>query len=136
MARILTGLLALLLIAIVAARFAYSVSTDTGDAPVNEPWSQGEMKLVSWNGQKWTAWVQGQAFQQVPEDTGGWSRHANPSLAYIDWNGEPWQAKLDDDGFLLAPRGDWSGNVERSAAIRYRDWSGNNQLRTVTDIRR
>lgn len=136
MTKIWAILLAAFLICIAAARFAYSVTADTGDAPASAPWSQNRMEFVAWNEEKWTAWIRGDAFELDPENTGRWSRHSKPSIAYIDWSGEPWQAKIDGDEFLLAGQGDWSEPGERSEAIRYRDWNGNRQLRTVTDLQR
>jgi len=136
MMRICAILLAAFLIVIAAARFAYSISADTGDAPVDRPWSQNKMQFVAWNEEKWTAWIRDEAFELDPENTGTWSRHSNPSIAYVDWSGEPWQAKVEGDEFVLARHGNWSAAGERSAAIRYRDWNGNKQLRTVVDLRR
>lgn len=136
MTRVWVGLLAAVLIAIVAARVAYSISTDPGDGPVNEAWVQGKVEFVTWNNEKWTAWIHDGAFELIPEDKSNWSRHANSSIAVIDWNGESWQAKVDDNLFLLAFQGNWDGEIKRADALRYRDWNGNNQLRTVADLRR
>jgi hypothetical protein len=130
------GLVAGVLAAIVAANLAFNATANVGTQPVNEPWAQDRMEIVAWNNEKWTAWVVGDVFNQLPENKGRWSRHLNPSVAFTDWEGEMWQAKIDGDDFLLAYRGDWNGPIERSDAIRYRDWAGNNQLRTVTQLRR
>ena len=137
MAKTLLGLfLAAFVIAIAAARFAYILNTDTGDDPANEAWAQSKMEFVAWNDDKWTAWIHGGAFEQLPQNTDKWSRHANASIAFTNWEGEAWQAKIDGDVFLLAHHGDWEGPVEHSEAIRYRDWSGVDQLRTVAQLRR
>lgn len=136
MIRICAILLAAFFIVVAAARFAYSLTADTGDAPVSAPWSQNKMQFVAWNEGRWTAWIRGDAFELDPENTDSWSRHANRRIAYVDWSGEPWQARIEGDEFLLAPHGNWSAASERSEAIRYRDWNGNKQLRTVADLRR
>ncbi len=136
MAKVLLGLSAAMLVVIAAARFAYSVSADPGEEPVNEAWAQGKMEFVTWNNEKWSAWVHAGAFAQVPQNTDDWSRHSNASLAFTDWEGEFWQAKIDGDLFLLAYQGNWQGPVDRTEAIQFRDWSGNNRLRTVSDLRR
>jgi hypothetical protein len=135
-AKVSLGLLTALLIVIAAARFAYSVSTDPGEEPVNEAWAQGKMEYVTWNDEKWSAWVHAGAFTQVPQNTDDWSRHSNASLAFTNWEGEFWQAKIDGDLFLLAYQGNWLGPVDQSDAIRFRDWSGNNRIRTVSELRR
>jgi hypothetical protein len=136
MTKVLLGLAAAILVAIVAARFAYNVSSDPGDGPANEAWAQSKMEFVAWNNDKWTAWIHNGAFEQAPQNTDNWSRHSNASIAFTDWEGEAWQAKIDGDAFLLAHQGNWQGSVDRSEAIRYRDWSGNNQLRTVAELQR
>jgi len=136
MTRVWSGLLVAFLIAIAAAKFAYNVTVESGGEPANAPWSQDKMEFVAWNEGKWTAWIRGGSFELDPQNTGHWSRHSNPSIAYIDWDGEAWQAKIEGNEFVLARRGNWAEAVERSEAIRYRDWSGNNQLRTVPDLQR
>lgn len=133
------GILALVagvVAAIVAANLAFNATANVGTQPVNEPWVQDRMEIIAWNNEKWTAWIVGDVFNQLPENKGKWSQHSNPSIAFTDWGGEMWQAKIDGEEFLLAYRGDWNGPIERSDAIRYRDWAGNNQLRTVTQLRR
>ena len=130
------GLVAGVFAAIVAANLAFNATANVGTQPVNEPWAQDRMEIVAWNNEKWTAWIVGDAFYQLPENEGKWSQHSNPSIAFTDWGGEMWQAKIEGDDFLLAYRGDWNGPIERSDAIRYRDWTGNNQLRTITQLRR
>ncbi len=141
LARVLAGLVGAFLVAIAAAQIAYRVSTDPGDAPAQEAWAQNRMQFVAWNDARWTAWVRGDPdagdlFEKVPQDTARWSRHANASIAYRDWDGEAWQAKIDGDEFLLARQGNWDERVIRSDAIRYRDWAGNEQIRTVSELRR
>ncbi len=129
-------LIAAVLATVVAARLAFEATVNTGSEPVNQPWAQGTMQFVTWNNEKWSAWIREDTFEQVPQNTDKWSRHSNASLAYIDWEGRAWQAKVDGDDFLLALRGDWAGATERAAAIRYRDWQGNNKLRTTVQLRR
>ena len=136
MAKALLGLFVAVLSVIAAARFAYNVSTDPGNEQAIEAWAQGKMEFISWNNEQWSAWIQADEFTQVPQNTDNWSRHSNTSLAYTNWDGESWQAKIDGDVFLLAYQGNWQGPVDRSEAIRFRDWSGNNQLRTVSELRR
>jgi len=136
MAKVFTGLIAAVMVVIVAARFAYSVSTDPGAVQVNPAWAQGKMEFVAWNNEKWTAWIHAGVFTQVPQNTDTWHSHSNASLAFTNWEGEPWQAKIDGDLFLLVYQGNWQGAVERSEAIRFRDWSGNNRLRTVAELQR
>lgn len=124
------------LAAVIAAQLAYRANPNSHGNPGNDPWAQHTMQFVAWNDEKWTAWIRGNKFEQSPQNTKKWSRHANGSIAFIDWDGQAWQAKIDDGVFLLAHRGDWSGAIERASAIRYRDWTGNNQLRTVAQLRR
>ena len=124
------------LVVIAAARFAYTVSSDTGSGAVQQAWAQNRIEFVTWNNNKWTTWIHDGAFELSPEDSDNWSRHANDSIAFFDWQGASWQAKIDGDVFLLAPQGNWEGEIVRTQAIRYRDWSGNNQLRTIADINR
>jgi hypothetical protein len=136
MARAFLGLLAVVFAVIVAARFAYSVSTDIGDDPVQEAWAQNKIEFVTWNNKKWTGWIHDGKFELIPQDSSNWSRHASPSIAFTNWEGESVQAKIDDDSFLLAAEGNWQGETARAEAIRYLDWNGNNQLRTVADLQR
>jgi len=121
---------------ILAAKLSFDANNYTGSEPVNQPWSQGSMEFIAWNGERWTTWVHAGVFEQIPQDKEAWSRHANASIAYTDWEGRLWQAKIDGEEFLLAFHGDWEGLVERSDALRYRDWTGINQLRTVAQLRR
>jgi hypothetical protein len=72
----------------------------------------------------------------VPQDSKRWSRHSNPTIAFVDWEGAPWQAKIDGEEFVLARRGDWQEATLRSNAIRYRDWTNSNQLRTAAQLTR
>ena len=136
MARLFFSLVAAVVIAIVAARFAYNASVDPGDEPAMEAWAQNKMEFVAWNGEKWTAWIRDGAFEHVPQNSSRWSRHSNSSLAFIDWDGEAWQAKIDGEEFVLAHRGDWQEPTERAIAIRYRDWSGKHRLRALAQLRR
>lgn len=134
MTRALATLVAALFLVIAAAKIASDFSTDPGNEPVNDAWAQDRMEYVTWNGDRWTAWIHDGAFRKVPQGTGRWSRHSNASIAFIDWDGEPWQAKIDGDVFLLAKQGDWQGQVERSEALRYLDWQENKRLRTVASL--
>lgn len=136
MARVLFGLTAVVFAAIVAARFAYSVSTDIGDEPVQVPWAQNKIEFVAWNKEKWTAWIHDESFELVPQDLSNWHRHSSGSIAFTNWEGESWQAKIDGGSFLLASEGNWQGETEQAQAIQYLDWSGNNQLRTVAELQR
>lgn len=136
MAKVWLGLMGAFLIAVAAARIAYTVNTDTGDYPVNEAWALNKMEFVAWNGERWTAWIHDSKFELTPEDTRRWSRHSSPSIAFTSWDGEHWQARIDGDSFLLAYRGNWQEPSEPVEAIRYRDWRGINRLRTVADLRR
>lgn len=136
MAKVVLGLLAAVLVTIAAAGVAFDATIATGNAPVNQPWAQHHMEFVAWNGERWSAWIRADAFEQLPRNRKKWSRHANASLAFTGWDGEAWQAKIDGEEFLLAHRGDWRGPIERASAIRYRDWAGNNNLRTVDQLRR
>ena len=136
MAKVLLALLAALSVVIAAANYAYKVTTDPGEEPVNEAWARGKMEFATWNHEKWSAWIHAGEFTLVPQNTHDWSRHSNASLAFTDWEGEFWQAKIDGDVFLFAYQGNWQGPIDRSEAIRFRDWSGNNQVRTITELRR
>ena len=136
MTKVVLVLAAAMIATIMAANLAYDATANVGSEPVNEPWAQEKMEFIAWNGEKWTAWILGGGFEQIPENTAKWSRHFNPSLAFIDWDGEMWQAKIEGDEFLLAYRGDWSETVERTGAIQFRDWKDKNQQRTVAQLRR
>lgn len=136
MIKIILGLVAAVLVTIAAAKMMYEATAYTGAEPANQPWAQNSMEFVAWNGEKWTAWIRDDAFEQRPKNKGRWSTHANVSLAFIDWERKPWQVKVDGDAFLLAHRGDWKGSIERVSAIRYRDWKGENQLRTLNQLKR
>ena len=136
MARLFFSLVAAVLVAIVAARFAYHVSVDPGDELASEAWAQNKMEFVNWNDGHWTAWIHNGVFEQTPEDTDNWSRHSSPSIAFTDWAGEPWQAKIEGHEFLLAKHGDWEGAIERSDAVHYLDWHGNKRLRTIAGLQR
>jgi hypothetical protein len=130
------GLLAAVLLAVLAARLLYSATAATGAEPTPQPWTQNRMEFVAWNDEPWTAWIRDDRFELLPQEEGRWRRHVNVSLAFIDWQGQPWQAKIDGEQFLLAHRGDWKGRTERANAVRYRDWRGHPQLRTVAQLRR
>jgi hypothetical protein len=136
MSKVVLGLVLAIVATIVAAKLAYEGTAFTGTSPTHQPWAQNSMEFVAWNGDKWTAWVRDDAFEQRPHQEGLWSGHANASLAFIDWELQRWQVKIDGDAFLLAHRGDWNGPTERATAIRYRDWEGENQLRTLTQLKR
>lgn len=136
MIKVVVIVAAAFLATIVAAQLAYQVNPNTRSNPGNQAWAQNEMEFVTWNDEKWTAWIRGDKFEHSPENAQKWSRHSKDSLAFIDWDGEAWQAKIEDGIFLLAHHGDWNGTIERAPAIRYRDWTGNNRLRTVTQLRR
>ena len=136
MIKVILGLVAAVLVTIVAAKLMYEATAYAGAEPANQPWAQNSMEFVAWNGEKWTAWIRDDAFEQRPQNDGRWSTHANVSLAFIDWERKPWQVKVDGDAFLIAHRGDWKGSTERVSAIRYRDWKGENQLRTLNQLKR
>jgi hypothetical protein len=136
MAKVVLGLFAAFLATVLAARVAFFVSTDPDDPLADQPWSQNEMEFVTWNGERWTAWVRDGAFEHTPQNPDRWSRHSNSSLAFIGWEGEAWQAKVDGEEFLLAHHGDWQQPTERATALRYRDWTGKHQLRSLTQLRR
>ncbi len=136
MIKVVLGLSAAVLATVVAAKLAFDATTYTGAEPANQPWAQNTMEFVAWNGEKWTAWIRESTFEQRPQNDEQWSPHANASLAFIDWKGRPWQAKINGNDFLLAHRGEWKGSTERGNAIRYRDWKGENQLRTLSQLKR
>ncbi len=136
MIKIVFGLSAVVLATVLAAKLAFDATTYTGDTPVNQPWAQNTMEFVTWNGEKWTAWIRDSTFEQRPQNNVKWSSHANTSLAFIGWEGEPWQAKINSNTLMLAHRGDWKDSAKRVSAIRYRDWKGENQLRTLTQLKR
>ena len=136
MAKAFAGFLTAVLVAIVMARFAYNVSSDTGSEPVQQAWAQNKIEFVAWNKEKWTAWIHDESFELVPQDSSNWHRHSSASIAFTNWEGESWQAKIDGGSFLLASEGNWQGETEQAQAIQYLDWSGNNQLRTVADLQR
>jgi len=125
-----------ILVVILAAKLSFEATANKGNLPINQPWAQGTMEFVAWNGERWTSWIHAGVFEHIPQSEGKWSRHTNASIAYTDWEGQLWQAKIDGEEFLLAFHGEWEGSVERSDAIRYRDWTGVNQLRTVAQLKR
>ncbi len=136
MIKVVLGLSAAVLVTILAAKLVYNVTAYNGTEPANQPWALNKMEFVAWNGEKWTAWIRDNTFEQRPQNDVRWSSHANASLAFIDWEGKPWQVKIDSDTLVLALRGDWKGSTQRVTAIRYRDWKGVNQLRTLTQLKR
>ncbi len=138
MSKVVLGVVAavVVLLPIVAAKLLYDATTYTGAEPVNQPWAQNNMEFVAWNGEKWTAWIRDETFEQRPQNQEKWHEHANISLAFVDWDSERWQAKIDGDGFLLARRGNWKDDTKHVSAIRYRDWKGKNQLRTLAQLKR
>jgi len=121
---------------IVAANVAFNYTTASRRAPDNQPWALDTMEFVTWNGERWSAWIRDGAFELRPQHEGKWSSHSNPSLAFLDEDGHTWQAKVDGEVFVLADRGDWQGPTQRVAAIRYRDWMGQEQHRTVAQLGR
>ncbi len=135
MAKVVLSLLGAFLATIVASGLAYRATASTGSAPAIQPWAQNKMEFVSWNDERWTAWIHDGAFEQLPQNKKKWSRHSNTSLAFTNWDGKMWQAKIDGEEFLLAYRGDWNGPIERATAIRYRDWAGEHKVRTVAQLR-
>ena len=134
--KIVLGILVAVVATVVAAKLTYEATIYSGTEPINVPWDQGSMEFVTWNGERWTAWVRDGIFELRPVNKGKWSPHANTTLAFINWEGEPWQVKIEGNGFLLAHRGEWKGPIERGTAIRYRDWDGKYQLRTLDQLRR
>lgn len=121
---------------IVAANVAFNYTTASHRTPAQQPWALDTMEFVTWNGERWRAWIHNGAFELRPEREGKWKRHSNPSLAFLDGEGNNWQAKVDGDVFVLASRGNWEEPTQRAAAIRYRDWMGQEQLRTVAQLGR
>ena len=136
MVKFVLSLLATTLVIIGAAKLTFEANSYKGSSSANQPWAQNRMEFIAWNNEKWTAWITGAVFQQFPQNTSNWSRHANVSLAFIDWEGVTWQAKIEGEVFVLAYRGDWKGSLQRTSAIRYRDWHGNKMLRTVVQLSR
>ena len=133
------GLLALAVLCvatIVGSSLAFDLKTASTHEAGSEPWALQRMEFVSWNNDRWTAWVKDDSFEHTPEESGYWHRHSNPSLAFIDWNGEPWQAKVAEESFILAHRGDWDMPTEAVSALRYIDWSGEKQIRTLAQLSR
>lgn len=136
MGRIMMLLGAAVIVSIAAANAAYRITTAPHRTPEQQPWADDTMQFVSWNGERWSAWIRDGVFELRPQRAGKWSSHANPSVAFIDAEGNTWQAKIDGDFFILAKRGDWNGPTQRAAAIHYRDWVGHEQLRTVAQLGR
>ena len=79
MAKALLGLLAAFLATIGAARVAFELTRERTEGPIHEPWALGTMEYVAWNGEQWTAWIRDGSFEQTPQDTIDWHRHAKPS---------------------------------------------------------
>jgi len=90
MIKIVFGLSAVVLATVLAAKLAFNATAYTGDTPVNQPWAQNTMEFVTWNGEKWTAWIRDSTFEQRPQNDVKWSAHANTSRAFIGWEGKPW----------------------------------------------
>lgn len=136
MVKFVLSLLATTLVVIGAAKLTFEANSYKGSSSANQPWAQDRMEFIAWNNEKWTAWIIDGVFQQFPQNTTKWSRHANASLAFIDWEGTTWQAKIEGEVFVLAYRGDWKGLLQRTRTIRYRDWQGNKKLRTSVQLSR
>lgn len=136
MAKAFAAVFGAFLLTILAAKTTFLATSEDVADDGRKAWAQNRMEFVAWNNERWTAWIHEDSFEQLPENTNKWSRHANTTIAFMDWDGEPWQAKVAGDQFELAHRGDWQGEVQSSAAIRYRDWQGKPQLRTVDQLRR
>ena len=136
MTKIVLGILAAAICTIVGAKLAFEATAHATPHAVNEAWAQNKMEFVTWNGNRWTAWIRGGAFEHRPHEEGNWHPHANSTLAFIDWNGTPAQAKIEGKAFLIAHHGDWNGSIQRESALRYRDWAGENRLRTVKQLQR
>jgi hypothetical protein len=136
MGKSLLALAVLFVATIVGSSLAFDLKTASTHETGSEPWALQRMEFVSWNNDRWTAWVQGDSFEHTPEESGYWHRHSNPSLAFIDWDGEPWQAKVAEESFILAHRGDWDMPTEAVSALRYIDWSGEKQIRTLAQLSR
>jgi hypothetical protein len=133
------GLLALAVLfvaTIVGSSLAFDLKTASTREAGSEPWALQRMEFVSWNNDRWTAWVKDDSFEHTPEESGYWHRHSNASLAFIDWDGELWQAKVAEESFILAHRGDWNMPTESVSALRYLDWSGEKQIRTLAQLSR
>ena len=95
MFKIVLTIAAAVLATIFVAKLTFDANSYTGSEPSNQPWAQETMKFVSWNDERWTAWIRSGKFEQSPQDTDKWSRHANASIAYTDWEGGMWQAKIE-----------------------------------------
>ena len=134
-AKFTLGLVLALLATVVGSRIAYQSALPDAES-AHAPWATGEMEFVTWNGERWTAWIRAGGFELIPENTEDWHRHSNTTMAFIDWQGEAWQARIEGDEFLLAHRGEWHGDLERSPAIRYLDWTRERKLRTVEQLTR
>ncbi|MBH97822.1 MAG: hypothetical protein CMM56_05150 [Rhodospirillaceae bacterium] len=132
----LLALSAVFVATVIGSVLAFELKTASIHETGNEAWAHQKMEFVSWNNERWTAWVKDDSFEHTPESSGYWHRHSNPSLAFIDWNGEPWQAKIAEDSFVIANRGDWSMPTETVEALHYLDWSGQRQIRTLAQLSR
>ena len=133
MAKIALGILVAVVCTIVAAKLAYDASVHAGPLAVNEPWAQNKMEFVTWNGNKWTAWVHDGAFEHRPQHEGTWHAHSKSTLSFLDWEGNPAKATIDDEVFVVVPYG---GATSHEAAIRYRDWNGESRIRTFNQLQR
>ena len=51
------SLMAAVLATVIAARLAFEATVNTGSEPVNQPWAQHTMQFVTWNQEKWSAWI-------------------------------------------------------------------------------
>lgn len=136
MGRAFVLLVAAVVCTVIAAKLAFDYTTASHREPAQQPWAQDSMQFVTWNGERWSAWIRDGIFELRPEHMGKWSSHSNASLAFLDGEGNNWQAKIDGEMFVLADRGDWEGPTQQAAAIRYRDWMGQEQLRTVAQLGR
>ena len=133
------GLLALAVVfvaTVLGSTLAFELKTARTHESGVEPWALQRMEFVSWNNDRWTAWVKDGSFEHTPEESGYWHRHSNSSLAFVNWDGEPWQAKVAEGSFILAHRGDWSMPTESVSALHYLDWSGQKQVRTLAQLTR
>ena len=91
MAKVVLSSLAAVLAAIFAARVLYNTTAETDIEPIPRPWAQHAMEFVTWNDERWTAWIRKDKFELLPREEGRWQRHTNVSLAFIDWQGQPWR---------------------------------------------
>ena len=79
MNKVVLALLTAVLLTIAAAKFTFEVRAHQGVEPGNEAWANSKMEFVSWNQQKWTAWIREDIFSKRIDHVPAPRRSATPT---------------------------------------------------------